>query len=76
MKVIVTTATGREEEALLDKDSGVLEFKDGEISHILFEKQFNKKIMVYVEPKKEEVKTKAPEASPEQSKAGVKKKTK
>lgn len=66
MKVIITNATGSQhEEALLDKDSGVIEFKSGEISHVLFEKQFNKRIFVVNE--KVEAKDEKIEASPEQS---------
>lgn len=57
MEVTVTNTTGSQnEEALLDKDSGVLEFKDGRISHVLFELNFNKQIYVVKEVKKEEVK--------------------
>jgi hypothetical protein len=78
MKVIVTNVTGSSvREALLDKDSGVLEFKDGEISHVLYEKQMNKSIHVVkdapkVEPRPEEP---AP-ASEEQSKPVKAKKVK
>jgi hypothetical protein len=61
MKVIVTNVTGsQKEEALLDKDSGVLEFKSGEISHVFYEKTMNKSIYVVKEAKREEVKQEAP----------------
>lgn len=74
MKVIITNATGSQKhEALLDKDSGVIEYKDGDISHVLFEKQMNKTIQVMKDAPKIEPK---PEASEEQSKPLVKKKTK
>ncbi len=80
MKVIIANATGSQvEEALIDKDSGVIEFKSGDISHVLYEKQLGKTIKVYVEPRKEEIKEEVKEASaasPEQSKEGKKKKTK
>lgn len=56
MKVIVTSATGAiKEEALLNKESGVLEFESGEISHILYEKNLNKTIFAVKEEKKKEV---------------------
>jgi hypothetical protein len=46
VKVIVINATGSQKlEALLDKTSGVIEFKDGEISHVLHEKNMNKTIL-------------------------------
>lgn len=88
MKVYIQNATGSQKaEAMLDKDSGVIEFKNGEISHVLFEKQSGKTIFAYEEGvhcklvKKEEPKVEAKEevkeeASPEQSKEGNKKKTK
>jgi hypothetical protein len=57
MKVTITNVTGsQKEEALLDKDSGVIEFKSGEISHVFYEKQLNKSIFVVKEAKKEEPK--------------------
>lgn len=74
MKITVTSATGISCEALLDKDSGVIEFKDGEISHVLFEKQFNKKIMVLKDAPKEEPESSVPSA--EQSEPRPAKKTK
>jgi hypothetical protein len=71
MKVIVTSVTGSSvREALLDKDSGVLEFKDGEISHVLYEKQLNKSIHVVKDAPKESP------ASEEQSKTVKAKKVK
>lgn len=81
MKITVTNSTGSAcEEALLDKDSGVIEYKDGRISHVLFELGFNKTIKVFNEPKKvepkEEVVTEPKEfkatPSSEQSKKGKK----
>lgn len=77
MKVHVTSPTNISREGLLDKDSGVIEFPCGEITHVLFEKQMQKTITVVKEAKKETPKeVVAPEASPEQSKEGKKKKTK
>lgn len=68
MKIIVTNATRSQKlEALLDKDSGVIEFKDGEISHVLHEKSMNKTIFVVKEAKKEEspvVDTSAKQSTP------------
>lgn len=88
MKVFIQNTTKSQRvAAILDKDSGVITYPDGVVSHILFEKQMQKEIYVYDEsihdelcgikkPVKEEVKPKADEPSPEQSNAGVKKKTK
>lgn len=75
MKVIITSVTGaNKQEALLDKDSGIIEYKNGEISHVLYEKQFNKSIFVVKDAPKEE--PKKVEASEEQSKPVGKKKVK
>lgn len=72
MKVTITNATGsQKQEALLDKDSGVIEYPNGEISHVLYEKQFNKSIFVVKEQKAEklpEVEAKEAPVSVEQSK--------
>lgn len=77
MKVTVKNVTGSQnEEALLDKDSGVLEFKDGRISHVLFELNFQKQIFVMKDAKKEEVKEEAKAPSEVQSEATVKPKIK
>lgn len=77
MKVHVTSPTGISREGLIDKDSGVIEFADGEITHVLFEKQMQRTIFVVKEAKKEAPKAEpTPEASPEQSKEGKKPKTK
>lgn len=79
MKVIIKTPTGIGREALIDKDSGVLEYQDGEISHVLFEKQMQRTIHVLKDaPKKEEVKEQAKEEAPsaEQGKPVKKAKTK
>jgi hypothetical protein len=45
MKITITNATGsQKDEAELDPTSGVIVFESGEISHVLFEKNFNKTI--------------------------------
>lgn len=47
MRVIVSTSTSSfSVPAELELSSGVLIYESGEISHVLFEKQFNKKIEV------------------------------
>lgn len=47
MKVLIVNPTGSQKlEALLDKDSGVIEFANGEISHVLHEKNMYKTIFV------------------------------
>jgi hypothetical protein len=76
MKIIVTNATGsQKQEALLDKDSGVIEFNDGEISHVLHEKNMSKTIFVVKDAKKEIIEpVKAP--SLPQSAPVIKSKTK
>jgi hypothetical protein len=56
MKVTITSSTGSSVgEALLDKDSGVLEYTKGElkgeISHIHYEKSMGRVIRVVVEAK-------------------------
>lgn len=77
MKVTVKNVTGSQnEEALLDKDSGVLEFKDGRISHVLFELNFSKQIHVVKEVKKEEVKEEIKTPSEVQSAVSKKAETK
>lgn len=80
MKVIVTNVTGsQKQEGLLDKDSGVIEYTTGEITHVLYEKQMNKTIFVVKEAKREEVKPQAEEVkapSTEQSEPRQEKKTK
>lgn len=73
MKVIVTSQTGRESHALIDKDSGVIEYKDGEISHIFFEKTMGMSIRVLKDVKEE---TLFPQASIKQSAERPAKKTK
>lgn len=76
-KILISNVTGSQKEvATLHVTSGIVEFKDGSISHLLFEKQMQKTIVEYHEPAKEEVKPKADESSVEQSNAGVKKKIK
>ena len=48
MKIFIQNVTGSQKvEAMLDKDSGVIEYASGEISHVLFEKQAGKTIHVY-----------------------------
>lgn len=73
MKVIVSTMSGIKKEALLDKDSGVIEYPGGEITHILYEKQLGKIISIQKDapraPKEEP-------SSEEQSKPSKKVKTK
>lgn len=78
MKVLITSATGSScLEALLDKDSGIVEFANGEISHVLYEKNFGKKIVIVKDAKKEPVKTEENTSTPTgQSKARPEKKTK
>lgn len=77
MKIIITNVTGsQKEEALLDKDSGVIEFKDGRISHVSHELSKNKEIFVMKEVKKEEVKEVVKASSEVQSAAIEKPKTK
>lgn len=47
MKIIVRNATGSQElKATLHVQSGVIQFEDGEISHVSNEKQLNKTIRV------------------------------
>jgi hypothetical protein len=51
MKVIVENVTGSVKKiATLYKESGVLEYEDGEFSTLSFEKQFNKSVKAYIEP--------------------------
>jgi hypothetical protein len=91
MKIYIENVTGSQKtEAVLDKNSGVVTFPCGEVSHILFEKQSGKKIQAYKEgvhgevikkeeSVKEEVKKEEPEVKPsstEQSKARPEKKSK
>lgn len=68
MKVIITNATGSGPvEAMLDKDSGIIEYKTGEISHVLHEKSYNKIIFVVKDaPKKGDPDLIKPETSLEQ----------
>lgn len=55
MKVIVINATGSQHlKAVLHVTSGVLEFEDGSISHVMAEKGLNKTIEKEKEIKKEE----------------------
>lgn len=50
MKVVITNVTGSVvEHASLHIQSGVLQFDSGEISHVLYEKQFNKLIKIVEE---------------------------
>jgi hypothetical protein len=53
MKIIITSATGIKQEVLLHKESGIIEFPNGELSHVLFEKQFGKSITILKEVKPE-----------------------
>lgn len=77
MKVKITSATGSScIEALLDKDSGVIEFASGEISHILYEKSYGKKIEVVKDAKKEAPKEEVKATPAEQSEARPVKKSK
>jgi hypothetical protein len=66
MKVLVISPTGSSKlEALLDKDSGIIEYKTGEVSHIAFEKNMGKAVFVVKDEPKEKL---VEDTSTEQSK--------
>lgn len=67
-KVIVINSTGSSSQIGKIHASGVIEFESGEFSHILHEKQFNKVIKKYEEPKVEEVKPEVIEPSSDKPK--------
>jgi hypothetical protein len=60
MKVIVYSVTGNAFEAELCKESGVIEYANGEISHVVYEKSMHKRIEAIKEIKKEDPKEEAP----------------
>lgn len=73
MKVVVTSGTGRGFEAMLDKDSGVIEYKNGEISHIVHEKMMGKIVTIMKDAPKEEPEQEEHKPVSEEQSAPVKK---
>lgn len=88
MEIILTSVTGIKTRGTLNPNSGAIELENGEITHLQYEKSFNKKVEKYVAPeivapiaplktqeesKPEEIKE---EASTEQSEELPKKKNK
>jgi hypothetical protein len=78
INIIVSNVTRSSVRPAVLKESGIIEYLDGEISHIIHEKQMNKDICIHKEPEKTEAKPaeEKPAPSPEQSGKGVKKKSK
>lgn len=54
MEIIIQNVTGSQNQAAKLLDSGVVIYDDGQISHILFEKQMNKQVFVRPEKKASE----------------------
>lgn len=78
MNIIIVNATGSQKVRGHLHGSGMIELEDGEITHVLHEKQFGKSISKEVVVKlapKEEVKEIAPEVKPETNFGKAKKPT-